>query len=114
MTTQIPILDDAFFNEQFRITSDYIERVAAMTACKPPAHPGRLHPFLGQVMAALRKPDAAPGFDPPQAHHPPPIRFPEHVRFMTPEDVLARWGWEEREAAESPVYYGRLLEYVPT
>lgn len=114
MTTQIPILSDAFFDEQFRNTRDYIQRVASMTACKPPAHPGRLHPFLGQVMAALRDTDAAPGFDPPKWYCPPPIRFPEHVRFMTPEEVLARWGWDEEFAAEAPEYYGRLVEYVHT
>lgn len=110
MTTQIPTLDEAFFNASFGITRAWIERVAHMTSCKPPAHPGRLHPFLGQVIAVLRDTDAAPGFDPPKSYCPPPIRFPEHVRFMTPEQVLARWGWEEREARESPEYYGQLVE----
>ncbi|KAK0609151.1 hypothetical protein DIS24_g12449 [Lasiodiplodia hormozganensis] len=112
MSSQIPILDDAFFNTSFGITRAWIERVAHMTSCKPPAHPGRLHPFLGQVIAVLRDTDAAPGFDPPKSYCPPPIRFPEHVRFMTPEEVLARWGWEEREARESPEYYGRLVEML--
>ncbi|KAF9641176.1 hypothetical protein BFW01_g535 [Lasiodiplodia theobromae] len=112
MTTQIPTLDEAFFNASFGITRAWIERVAHMTSCKPPAHPGRLHPFLGQVIAVLRDTDVAPGFDPPKSYCPPPIRFPEHVRFMTPEQVLARWGWEEREARESPEYYGRLVEML--
>ncbi|KAF4544338.1 putative DNA polymerase alpha catalytic subunit [Lasiodiplodia theobromae] len=112
MSSQIPTLDEAFFNASFGITRAWIERVAHMTSCKPPAHPGRLHPFLGQVIAVLRDTDVAPGFDPPKSYCPPPIRFPEHVRFMTPEQVLARWGWEEREARESPEYYGRLVEML--
>lgn len=112
MSIPFPILDNTFYKDQFLITSYKIESVAALTANKPPAHPGLLHPFLGQVMAALRDRDAAPGFIPPKCYCPPPIRFPEHVRFMTAEEVLARWGWDEEFAAEAPEYYAQLVEYV--